>query len=71
MRRYAADLALDTERFANDLETRAFAPRIAVDVRSGLASEVQGTPMLDFNGRLHAGGYDEATLRATIARLGG
>ncbi|HEX9057304.1 MAG TPA: thioredoxin domain-containing protein [Ktedonobacterales bacterium] len=71
VRRYAADLALDTERFANDLETRAFAPRIAVDVRSGLASEVQGTPMLDFNGRLHAGGYDEATLRATIARLGG
>jgi protein-disulfide isomerase len=70
LQRYAADLALDAARLAHDIATRAHAQRIADDVRSGLASGVQGTPTLYFNGHLHAGGHDMETLRATIAREG-
>ncbi len=69
LRRYADDLALDAQRFTRDRETPATHQRIADDVRSGRASGVQGTPTLYFNGHLHIGGYDEATLRATIAQL--
>jgi protein-disulfide isomerase len=69
LRHYAGDLALDAQRFAGDLEIHATKQRIADDVRSGRASGVQGTPTLYFNGHLHAGGYDQATLRATIAHL--
>ncbi len=71
LRRYADDLALDAVWFTRDLETLAYSQRIADDVRSGLASGVRGTPTLYFNGHLHASGYDEATLRATIAQLAG
>ena len=67
--RYAQDLGLATERFARELGAHAYVHRIQEDVRSGLASGVQGTPTLYFNGHQHADGYDEATLRATIAHL--
>jgi protein-disulfide isomerase len=69
LRRYAEELALDADRFAGDFSSPATVRRIADDVRSGLASGVQGTPTLYFNGHLHAGGYDEQTLRATIAQI--
>jgi protein-disulfide isomerase len=69
LRHYADDLALDGARFTRDLETHATKQRIADEVGSGRASGVQGTPTLYFNGHLHAGGYDEATLRAAIAHL--
>lgn len=68
LRRYAEELALDADQFAGDFSSPAAVRRIADDVRSGLASGVQGTPTLYFNGHLHAGGYDEQTLRATIAQ---
>jgi protein-disulfide isomerase len=67
--RYAQDLGLDTERFARELDAHAYARRIQEDVRSGLASGVRGTPTLYFNGQLHVGGYDEATLHAVIVRM--
>ena len=71
LRRYAEDLTLDAERFVREVSTQAHARRIADDARSGLASGVQGTPTLYFNDHLHGGGYDEATLRATIAQIAG
>ncbi len=67
--RYAQELGLDAGRFASELGAHAYAGRIQEDVRSGLASGVRGTPTLYFNGQLHTDGYDEATLRATIARI--
>jgi protein-disulfide isomerase len=66
---YAQDLGLDGERLLREVRSDAHARRIQEDLRSGLASGVQGTPTLYFNGELHAGGYDDATLRATIERL--
>jgi protein-disulfide isomerase len=67
--RYALELGLNGERVTDALQTRAYSRRIQEDVRSGLASGVQGTPTLYFNGHQHAGSYDEPTMRATIARL--
>jgi protein-disulfide isomerase len=67
--RYAQELGLDAERLAREVGAHTHARRIQADVRSGLASGVQGTPTLYFNGQLHTGGYDEASLRATLARL--
>ena len=69
--RYAQDLGLDAERFARELGAHSYAGRIQEDMRSGLASGVQGTPTLYFNDQLHAGGYDQATLRATLAEIPG
>jgi len=69
--RYAGDVGLDTERFGRALDTHAHVHRIQEDVHSGLVSGVQGTPTLFFNGELHEGGYDEATLRATIQQIAG
>jgi protein-disulfide isomerase len=67
--RYTQELGLDTERVARELRAHTYAGRIEEDVRSGLASGVRGTPTLYFDGHMHAGGYDDATLRATIAQL--
>ena len=67
--RYAQEMGLDTEQLARELNAHAYAGRIQEDVRSGLASGVQGTPTLYFNGQLHMGGYDDATLREIVARL--
>lgn len=67
--RYAQELGLDADRLARELGAHAYARRIQEDVRSGLASGVKGTPTLYFNGQLHAGGYDDDTLRATIQGL--
>jgi protein-disulfide isomerase len=66
LRRYAAELELNAEWFARDLETHAYAPQIAGCLFSG----VQGTPTLYFNGHLLADGYDEETLHETISGAG-
>jgi protein-disulfide isomerase len=43
--------------------------RVRRDVDSGIASgEVRGTPTLFIGGAVHRGGYDAATLTATLAR---
>ena len=69
LERYAQDLGLDGEQLIREVRTDAHGSRIQEDLRSGLASGVQGTPTLYFNGHMHAGGYDDATLRATIGRI--
>jgi Na+/H+ antiporter NhaA/predicted DsbA family dithiol-disulfide isomerase len=68
---YARDLALDIERFREDLRRRAFTSRVAEDVESADLSGVSGTPIFFINGRRHYGAYDITTLSAAVraARL--
>jgi protein-disulfide isomerase len=69
LRRYAAELELDVERFDSDRAGAAVFERIRRDVDSGIASgEVQGTPTLFIDGVVHRGNYDAATLLEALAR---
>jgi protein-disulfide isomerase len=63
LRRYAADLGLDLERFDADRASAGVLARIRRDVESGLATgEVLGTPTLFIDGTVHRGSYDAASL---------
>jgi protein-disulfide isomerase len=64
---YADQLGLDRPRLAADLDGRTVWQRVQADADGALASGAQGTPTLFVNGRLHLGGYDEATLGAALA----
>ena len=66
LRRYAEEMGLDLERFADDVHRRVHAPRIARDVASADESGVSGTPTFFINGRRHQGAYDIATLTAEV-----
>jgi protein-disulfide isomerase len=66
LRRYAQELGLDVERFAEELRRRAHAARVGEDVASADASGVSGTPSFFINGRRHNGVYDAATLSAAV-----
>ena len=66
LRRYAAELGLDDERFRNELRRRAYAERVADDVGTADASGVVGTPSFFINGRRHRGAYDTATLTGAV-----
>jgi Na+/H+ antiporter NhaA len=68
LRRYAEELGLDVERFADELRRRVHAPRIAEDVATADASGVAGTPTFFINGRRHQGAYDVTTLTAAVRR---
>jgi Na+/H+ antiporter NhaA len=67
---YAAELGLDTERFANDLNEHEGAARIAEDVDSADLSGVSGTPTFFINDRRHYGAYDIDTLSAAVRTAG-
>ena len=62
--RYAGELGLDTESFARDLRSHAYAARVAEDVNSADLSGVSGTPTFFVNGQRHYGAYDIAALKA-------
>jgi Na+/H+ antiporter NhaA len=64
--RYANELDLDTKRFADELRTREYAPRVAEDVNDAEASQVTGTPTFFINGRRHHGAYDVGTLEDAV-----
>jgi Na+/H+ antiporter NhaA/protein-disulfide isomerase len=64
--RYAEELGLDTERFADELRKHTHAGRVAEDVDSADLSGVSGTPTFFVNGRRHYGAYDVATLSAAV-----
>jgi Na+/H+ antiporter NhaA len=68
--RYADELGLDTDRFADDLRKHRVASRVARDVDSADLSGVSGTPTFFVNGRRHYGPYDIDTL-SNVARLAG
>src|SRR2546423_14708391 len=48
---YAKSLALDTAKFARDLEAGTYAKRVRDDFRSGVRGGVNGTPTLFVNGK--------------------
>jgi protein-disulfide isomerase len=66
LRRHAADLGLDVERFWDELRRREYAERVADDVASADTSGVAGTPSFFINGRRHQGAYDIDTLGAAV-----
>ena len=67
LRRYAAELELDVDRFDEERVGDAVRRRIQRDVDSGLATgEVWGTPTLFIDGVVHRGGYDLASLRGGL-----
>ena len=63
---YAADLGLDTERFARDLRTHAYAARVAEDVDTADLGAVSGTPTFFVNGQRHHGAYDIDSLSQAV-----
>jgi protein-disulfide isomerase len=69
LRRYAAELGLDVERFDHDRTGTEVLERIRRDVDSGARSgQVRGTPTLFIDGVVHLGGYEAATLMEALAR---
>jgi protein-disulfide isomerase len=63
LRRYAAALNLNVERFDADRASPGVLARIRRDVDSGRATgEVLGTPTLFIDGVVHRGPYDAASL---------
>src|SRR3954468_14339345 len=66
LRLHAEALELDTDRFIEDLRTRAHAQRVADDVRGADASGVAGTPSFFINGQRYQGSYDLATLTREV-----
>jgi Na+/H+ antiporter NhaA len=68
--RYAGEIGLDVERFANDLREHVGAARVAGDVDSADLSGVSGTPTFFINGRRHYGAYDIDTLSAAVRAAG-
>ncbi|MDP9227588.1 MAG: DsbA family protein [Actinomycetota bacterium] len=64
--RYAAELGLDSDRVAAELESSAHAARVERDVVSGSKSGVTATPGFFANGRLHEGAFDAGSLLAAL-----
>lgn len=63
---YAAELGLDSERVAAELDSEVHRPRVQRDLDSGIASGVTGTPAFFIGGRLHRGSFDAQSLRAAL-----
>ena len=66
LKRYAAELGLDTERFIADLRNQSGTQHIAEDVESADVSSVSGTATFFINGIRHHGAYDIETLTAAV-----
>jgi protein-disulfide isomerase len=68
LRRYAAALALDLDRFDSDRTSPRVLDRIHRDTNSGLTSgEVRGTPTLFIDGVVYTDSYDAADLLEALA----
>jgi protein-disulfide isomerase len=70
LRRHAAELELDEERFDRELTHHAYAGRVREDLLSGARSGVNGTPTFFINGRRHDASYDLETLLAALEGAG-
>ncbi|RYZ42947.1 MAG: disulfide bond formation protein DsbA [Myxococcaceae bacterium] len=67
---HAKRLALDVDRFSEDLESHRFAERIQRDFMDGARSGVNGTPTFFANGHRHDGAFStEALLEAVTGGL--
>ena len=60
---------LDLEQFAQDLADPALRARVDEDLRSGVASGVNGTPTFFLNGVRYDDEVEEAQLEAAVARV--
>ncbi|MES1952899.1 DSBA oxidoreductase [Salinisphaera sp. S4-8] len=67
---YAEDLALDTERFARELDERVYNKRVQADLRGGVRAGANGTPTFFINGVRHDGDFDFDTLSQAITKAG-
>jgi Na+/H+ antiporter NhaA len=63
---YASELALDTEKFRNDLFRHTYAYRIAEDTDSADLATVSGTPTFFINGNRYYGAFDLAGLSEAV-----
>ena len=68
LRRYAAEIGLDVDRFLDDLHAHRYVDRIERDIHSADASGAVGTPALFVNGRRQEGCHDVEALTAAIER---
>jgi protein-disulfide isomerase len=66
---YARQVGLDDARLRDDLERGELLQWVQEDAASAVAAGARGTPTLFLDGRLHRGGYDYGTLRATLDSL--
>ena len=66
--RYAAILDLDVARFAQELASGVWAPRVREHFMSGVRSGVNGTPTFFINGQRHDGPWDLESLTAAVQR---
>jgi Na+/H+ antiporter NhaA len=66
--RYAGEIGLDVDAFAQELDDRRYALRVARDIESADNSGAAGTPTFFVNGRRHHGSFDIDALRAAIDR---
>jgi protein-disulfide isomerase len=58
----AADLGLDAERIAAEIDSDVHRPRVERDLRSAEQSGATGTPTFFVNGERHYGAYDASSL---------
>lgn len=63
---YAAELGLDVERFARDLDDEALAAHVREDAAGAEASGARGTPTFFVGERRHVGAYDAERLAAEL-----
>lgn len=63
---YANEIGIDTYRFLEDLNSRAFADRVQYDIDSADKSGAAGTPTYFINGQRHAGPIDIDSLSRAI-----
>ena len=62
LKKYAEQIGLDREKFAEDLESGKFEEKVQKDFMSGVESGVNGTPSFFINGVRHNGSFDYESL---------
>jgi len=64
--RYAEALALDVERFRDELKSERHGERVRADFLAGVQNGVYGTPGLFLNGVRHDGEWGKESLRSLL-----
>jgi protein-disulfide isomerase len=65
---YAAELGLNAEAVAAELESRVYEPQVREDFMSGVRSGVGGTPTFFINGVRYDGNYDLDALSRAVQK---
>lgn len=68
LKRFAADLGLDTEQFNQCLDSGKYSDKVQLETAQGRQKGVRGTPTLFVNGELIEGGAEYETLRAAVEK---